>query len=118
TPGQLHGALSGILRRYRTVEQTLGLAIKVAQVVGLEPVRQNTKQQVARQARMRSTPEYVMPTVFKLPDVELAQARNLDVKWLSVRRCRTDLDARHGAQDPARVNFRGRGLPPTLLAIR
>ena len=79
TPGHLHGALPGVLGRHRTVEQTLALAVQVAQMVGLKPVSQNAKQQVAGQVRGRPPPEYGMPTASKLPDVEIAQARNLDV---------------------------------------
>jgi hypothetical protein len=49
-------------------------------VVDLELIRQNAKQQMAGQVRVRLPPEYVMPMVSKLTDVEIAQARNLDVE--------------------------------------
>ena len=51
-------------------------------------------------------------------DVKIAQARDLDVECFSVRRCRTDLDAPHGAQDDARVDFACRGFVLPSLAIR
>jgi hypothetical protein len=35
---------------------------------------------MAGQVRVGSPPEYVMPMVSKLTDVEIAQARNLDVE--------------------------------------
>jgi hypothetical protein len=38
-----------------------------------------------------------LPPDPKFADVEIAQARNLDIEGFSVRWCRTDLDARHGA---------------------
>jgi hypothetical protein len=46
---------------------------------------------------MRAAPEYVMPTASKLPDGEIAQARNLAVECLPVRQGRSNPDARHGA---------------------
>jgi hypothetical protein len=84
--GQLHGALPSVLGRYRTVEQTLVLAVQITQHVGLEPVSQDAKQKVAGQVRVRSPPECSVPTALKLPDVEIAQARNLDVDGLAVRK--------------------------------
>ena len=67
---------------------------------------------------MRPPPEYHVPTALKLPDVEIAQARNLDVDGLAVRQGRTDADARHGAQDDCRVDFRDRkGLVLSTPAI-
>ena len=50
------------------------------------------------QVRRRSLAEYSMPTIAKLADVEITQARDLGVERLSVRWCGTDLYARHGAQ--------------------
>jgi hypothetical protein len=40
-----------------------------------------------------------MPTAAKLTNVEITQARNLDVERRAVWQCRTDLYARHDAQD-------------------
>jgi hypothetical protein len=39
-----------------------------------------------------------MPTVAQFCDVEIAQARNLDIKGLSARQRRTDPDLRHRNQ--------------------
>jgi hypothetical protein len=47
--------------------------------------------------RGRWLPEHGVPASPKCTDIEIAQARNLDVDRLSVRYRRTDLDARHGA---------------------
>ena len=93
------------------------LAVQITQHVGLEPVSQDAKQKVAGQVRVRSPPECSMPTALKLPDVEIAQARNLDVDGLAVRKSRTDADARHDAQDDWRVDFRGRRLVLPASAI-
>ena len=117
TPAQVDGALSGLLGRHRAVEQALALGVQVTQLVGLKPVGQNAKQQMAGQVRGRSPPEHGVPTSSKLTDVEIAQARNLDVECLPVRQCRTDLDARHGAQDDRRLDWRGAGLPLSPPAI-
>jgi len=111
TPGQLHGALPGVLGRHGTIEQTLALAVQITQHAGLQPVSQNAEQEVAGQVRVRSPPEYVMPMASKPPDVEIAQARNLAVECLPVRRGRSNPDARHGAQDDWRSDLRG----PCLL---
>jgi hypothetical protein len=108
--GQLHGALPGVLRRHRTVEQTLALAVQITKRVSLKAVSQNTKQEVAGQVRVRPPPEYGMPTVSKSLDVEITQARNLDVECVPVRQCRTDPYARHGAQDDWRLDLRGPSL--------
>ena len=42
--------------------------------------------------RRRSPPERGMPSAAQRCDVEITQARNLDIKGLSVRQCRTDPD--------------------------
>ena len=110
-PAQVHGALSGVLGRPRAIEQALALAIQVTQLIGLKPVSQNAKQEMAGQVRGRSPPEYGVPTGPKLTDVEITQARNLDVECLSVRQGRTDLDARHDAQDDRRLDWRAPDLP-------
>jgi len=99
-PGQLRGALPGVLGRHRTIEQTLALlTVQITHHFGLQAVRQHAEQQVAGQVRVRPSPEYVMPTASKLPDVEIAQARNLAVECLAVQKGRNNPDARHGAQD-------------------
>jgi hypothetical protein len=52
---------------------------------------------MARQVRGRSPSEYGVPTRPKRTDVEVTQARNLDVECLLVWLSLTDLYARHGA---------------------
>jgi hypothetical protein len=85
---------------HRTIEQTLALlTVQITHHFGLQAVRQHAEQQVAGQVRVRPSPEYVMPTASKLPDVEIAQARNLAVECLAVQKGRNNPDARHGAQD-------------------
>ena len=99
------------------IEQSLTLAIQVAQMIGLKSVRQNTKQEVAGQVRRRPSPEFVVPTGPKLADVEITQTRNLDVECLPVWCCRTDLCARHDAQDDRRLDWGDPDLPLFALAI-
>ena len=67
------------------VEQALVLAVQITQHIGLQPVSQDAEQQVAGQVRVRPPPELSVPTALKLPDVEIAQARNLAVECLAVR---------------------------------
>jgi hypothetical protein len=61
------------------VEQPLALGTEVTQMVGLEPVCQNAKQQMAGQVRGRPPPEHGVPTRPKCTNIEIAQARDLDV---------------------------------------
>src|SRR5262249_39258381 len=82
------------------------LAVQITQHVGLQPVRQHAEQEVAGQVEVWSPPEYVTPMASKLPDVEIAQARNLAVEGLPVRRNRSNLDARHGPQADPRSDLR------------
>ena len=84
TPGQVHGVPAGFLWRLRAIEQPLTIAIQVPQGIGLKPVRQHAEQEMARQVRGRSPSEYGVPTGPKRTDVEIAQARNLDVECLPV----------------------------------
>jgi hypothetical protein len=52
-------------------------------LIGLEPIRQNAKQQVAGQVRGRSPPEDRVPSGSELSNIETAQTRDLDVERLS-----------------------------------
>src|SRR6516164_5896371 len=94
----MRGVLPGLLWRVRVIEQTSARIIEVAQPVGLQPVSQSPKQQMAGQMRGWSPAEYSMPTAAQLSDVELTQPRNLDIKCCAVRQCRTDPYARHRNQ--------------------
>jgi hypothetical protein len=75
-----HGTLSGLLGRPRAIEQAYGLGVQVTQLIGLQPVGQDAKQQMAGQVRGRLPPEHGVPTAAKLTDAEIAQARNLGVE--------------------------------------
>ena len=72
---------------------------------------------MAGQVSWRSPPEYGVPTVPKLTDVEVTQARNLDVECLPVRWRATDLYARHSAQGDRCLTRRGPDLPLSPLVI-
>src|SRR5262249_52305764 len=93
TPGD--GPLSGLLRGFRAIEQTLALSVEVTQEVRLKSVSQNTKQQVAGQVRGWAPPEHRVPTGPERTDVEFAQARDLDVDCLAVWLNPTVLGVRH-----------------------
>jgi hypothetical protein len=45
-----------------------------------------------------------VPTGLKITEVEIAQARDLDVDCLTIRLSRTDLDARHFSQAERRFD--------------
>ena len=70
----------GLLGRARAIEQAYGLGVQVTQLIGLQPVGQDAKQQMAGQVRGRLPPEHGVPTAAKLTDAEIAQARNLGVE--------------------------------------
>jgi hypothetical protein len=53
---------------------------------------------MTRKVSGRWPAECGMPTAAKLTNVEITQARHLDVDFLAVRQRRTDLHPRHGAQ--------------------
>ena len=78
-------------RRPRPIEQTLTLPVQVPKTVGVQPVRQAAKQEMTGKVSGRSPAECGMPTAAKLTNVEITQARNLDVEFLAVRQRRTDL---------------------------
>ena len=58
-----------------------------------------------------------MPTAAKLTNVEITQARNLDVERRAVWQCRTDLYARHNAQAGRCLDWGEAVLPRSPLAI-
>ena len=57
-----------------------------------------------------------MPTAAKVTNVEITQARNLDVEFLTVRQRGTDLHLRHGSH-AGRRGVAKVGLPLFPLAI-
>jgi hypothetical protein len=59
-----------------------------------------------------------LPTPAKFIDVEIAQARNLNVEFVSVWQRRTDANAWHGAQAARRLGSPAPVLPSLLSAIR
>src|SRR5271169_6679182 len=91
-----------------TIEQTLTLPVQVPRRVGLQPERQAAKQEMTSKVSGRWPAECGMPTAAKLTNVEITQARNLDVEFLAVRQRRTDLHPRHGSRWPASGLARGR----------
>ena len=68
------------MAKTRRMEWSRALGIQVAQMTGLNPVSEDTKQQMAGQARVRLPPEYGEPTGPKLTGVEITQARYLDAE--------------------------------------
>jgi hypothetical protein len=87
--------LSGLLRRFRAIQQTQALGVEVAQKIRLRPVSQNPKQQVSGQVRRRSPSEHRVPTRSERTNVDFVQARDLDVDGLVVRSSQTNLAAGH-----------------------
>ena len=72
--------------------------LKFAQLVGLKPIGQHTKQHTAGQVRGRRPLEHSLPAIVQRFDIKVAQSRDLDVECVSVRLHGTDLDTRHGGQ--------------------
>jgi hypothetical protein len=77
-PAQVHRTLPCVLGRYRAVEQTLALAIQVTQLIRLKPVSQNAEP--PDDGAGEGSSECVLPLDPKFTDIEIAQARNLDVE--------------------------------------
>jgi hypothetical protein len=57
----------------------LAPGVQIAETFDLKPVRQNPKHEVARQVRGRSPPERIVPTGPKVTNIEIAQARDLNI---------------------------------------
>src|SRR5207245_3571784 len=77
------------------VKQTSTVGIQVTEPIGLQPIGQNTKQQMAGQVSRCSSPEYRMPSGSQFSDIEIAQTRDLVVKRPSIRHRRIDHHAWH-----------------------
>jgi hypothetical protein len=98
------GSLPSLLGRFRAIQQTLALGVEITQVIGLEPVSQNAKQQMMGQVSGRSPPEHRVPAGSERTDIEFAQARDLDVECLSVWLNPTVLGVRHDGQEERRLD--------------
>ena len=92
---RVHRSLAGIVGWSRTIEKTSALDIEIAETVGLEPIGQNTKQEMARKVRGRPPPKHVARTGLKKCNVQIAQARDLDVECTCIRQRRAHLHMRH-----------------------
>jgi hypothetical protein len=66
----------------------------------------------------RWPPKSCLPAPAYFIDVEIAQARNLNVDFVSVWQRRTDANARHGTQAARRLSSPALMLPSLLSAIR
>ena len=78
----VHRALAGIFGWTRSIQKPPALGVQIAQPIGLKPIRQNAKQKMPGQVRGRSPPECIVPTGLKATNIEIAQARDLDVDVL------------------------------------
>ena len=72
---------------------------------------------MAGQVREWPPTEHRAPAGLKLPEVEIAQPRNLDLERIPIRECRTDLDTRHVSQAAASLDCR-LALAPSAPTIR
>jgi hypothetical protein len=75
----------------------LDLDVEGTQQVGVYPVRQNAKQQMARQVARCSPAKHCVPAGLECADIETAQTRDLDIERLAVWRRRTDCLPGHAA---------------------
>jgi hypothetical protein len=66
------GSLPSLLGRFRAIQQTLALGVEITEVIGLEPVSQNAKQQVTGQVCGCSSTEHRVPTGPECTDIEVA----------------------------------------------
>jgi hypothetical protein len=103
--GQTYGSPPGFLRRFRAIEQALALGVEITQVIDLEAVSQNAKQQVTGQMSGRSPPEHRVPPGPERTDIEFAQAHDLDVDCLSVWLKPTVLGVWHDGQEEPRLDW-------------
>ncbi|HMI95049.1 MAG TPA: hypothetical protein VK479_00965, partial [Micropepsaceae bacterium] len=67
------------------VKQTPAVGIQFAEPIGLQPISQNPKQQVAGQVRGRSPPKDRVPSGSEFSNIETAQTRALVVERLPIR---------------------------------
>jgi hypothetical protein len=94
----VHRPLAGRLGRGGIIQKAPAVAIQVPQVVSLQPVGQDTEQEMARQVRGRLPPEHGQPAGAERAEVEIAKSRDLDIERVPVQCGWDDFDARHTDQ--------------------
>jgi hypothetical protein len=94
------------------------LSIEVPEAFGLELIGQHPEYEVAGKVSGRWPPKNCLPTPTQFIDVEIAQARNLDIEFVLVWQRWTDADAWHGAQAARRLGLPALVLPSLPSAIR
>ena len=100
------------------VKQTPAVGIQIAEPISLQPIDQNTKQQVAGQVRGCAPSEHRVPSGTEFLDIKTAQTRDLVVERRSIRPRRIDPYAGHGAQAAQRREGRGLERAPPLWTTR
>src|SRR5262249_25574215 len=86
------------------------VGLQFPEPIGLQPISQNMKQQVAGQVRGRSPPERRVPFGSQFLDIEIAQTRDLGVERLSIRHRGIDHHAWHGRSTGATTRGAESGL--------
>jgi hypothetical protein len=71
------------------VQAAHGFLVEVTKAFGLEPIREDAKQQVARQRLRRFAPEHAPPPRAQGRKIEIAQPRDLVFKLASIDHLRT-----------------------------
>jgi hypothetical protein len=92
---QVHRAFARVFGWSRFIKEPLARGVQIAEAIGLKPVCQNPKHEVARQVRGRATRERIVPAGTKAGNIEIAQVRDLDIESFLVWRGRTNLHTRH-----------------------
>src|SRR6266498_3750339 len=115
---RLEPVKAGLLHKSRTettvsgsyaVQEAHGFLVEVTKAFGLEPIREDAKQQVPRQRLWRFAPEHGPPPGAQGRKIEIAQARDLVFKLASIHHHRT---AAHRAR---RADCLGACRPPGTI---
>ena len=119
-PVEVSHKSAGLIGRPRPdpLKQTPSVRIEIAEPIGLQPISQNPKQQVAGQVRGCSPPEHRVPSGSQFPDVETAQTRDLVVERRSILHRRIDHHACHRVQAARRRERREPEPAPPLWTMR
>ena len=107
--------LTCVLRRYGAIEQPFFLGVEIATSVGLKPISQHAKQQMAWQVGRWPLSEDSVPSGPKITEIEIAQTRNLDLKRFRIRQSQTDPHTRHGRQAVGVLGGAQSSLAPPLM---